>query len=72
MEIMTQRIQEDVHLQCSIYEDEIVNAFKKVEYVREISKFNHTLKSLFANQDEVDEQLAPADKSGEMIDVFFN
>jgi len=49
MEILTQRIQDDVHLQTAIYEDEIVNAFKKVDYVREISNFNQTLKSLFAN-----------------------
>jgi|LakMenE01Jun11ns_1017448.scaffolds.fasta_scaffold9367947_1 hypothetical protein len=34
MEILTQRIQDDVHLQTAIYEDEIVNAFKKVDYVR--------------------------------------
>lgn len=52
MEIMTNRIIDNVFLQTSLYEDELVTAFKDVNYVRIISEKNQGLKEIFSSRDD--------------------
>lgn len=54
MEIMSQRITDSVFLQTKIFEDELVNAFKDVEYVRVLARYNPILNKLFVDRDDID------------------
>jgi hypothetical protein len=52
MEIMPNRIIDNVFLQTSLYEDELVTAFKELEYVKVIAEKNQALKDIFSSRDD--------------------
>jgi hypothetical protein len=51
MEIMANRIIDNVFLQTSLYEDELVTAFKDLSFVKIIAECNQALKEKFLDRD---------------------
>ena len=51
MEIMPMRITENVYLQTTIYEDEIITAFGQMPFFRQVCDRNQTLKDLLKERE---------------------
>lgn len=55
MEIMPQRFIDNVFLQTTIFEDEIVNGFQDFDFVRIIANSNPILSALLKDRDNIDD-----------------
>jgi len=55
MEIMPMRITDNVFLQTTIYEDEIITAFGQIDYFRNVAEKNHLLGEMLRKRDELND-----------------